>query len=153
MAAVTAAMMGQVKAGDHVVAARALFGSCRWVVEDLLPRFGVGCTLVDGPDLDAMAGGRDARTRRPFCSRRPSNPSLEIIDIAGVAEIAHAAGATLTVDNVFATPLFQTPSRARAPIASSIRPPSTSTARAGVSAASSWPRPTSSRRTCSNSCA
>ena len=108
MAAVTAAIMGQVKAGDHVVAARALFGSCRWVVEDLLPRFGVGCTLVDGPNLDEWQAAVTPATKA-FLLETPSNPSLEIIDIAGVAEIAHAAGATLTVDNVFASPLFQRP--------------------------------------------
>jgi O-succinylhomoserine sulfhydrylase len=108
MAAVTAAMMGQVQAGDHVVAARALFGSCRWVVEDLLPRFGVGCTLVDGTDLDQWRRAVRPETKA-FFLETPSNPSLEIIDIAGVAEIAHRAGATLTVDNVFATPLFQKP--------------------------------------------
>ncbi|WP_210496816.1 O-succinylhomoserine sulfhydrylase [Microvirga antarctica] len=108
MAAVTAAMMGQVKAGDHVVAARALFGSCRWVVEDLLPRFGVGCTLVDGSNLDEWRQAVTPATKA-FLLETPSNPSLEIIDIAAVAEIAHAAGATLTVDNVFATPLFQRP--------------------------------------------
>ncbi|MBZ6077266.1 O-succinylhomoserine sulfhydrylase [Microvirga puerhi] len=108
MAAVTAAMMGQVQAGDHVVAARALFGSCRWIVEDLFPRFGVGCTLVDGPDLDAWRRAVRPETKA-FLLETPSNPSLEIIDIAGVAAIAHEAGATLTVDNVFATPLFQKP--------------------------------------------
>jgi O-succinylhomoserine sulfhydrylase len=108
MAAVTAAMMGQVQAGDHVVAARALFGSCRWIVEDLLPRFGVGCTLVDGPNLDEWRQAVRPETKA-FLLETPSNPSLEIIDIAGVAEIAHAAGATLTVDNVFATPLWQKP--------------------------------------------
>jgi O-succinylhomoserine sulfhydrylase len=108
MAAVTATMMGQVQAGDHVVAARALFGSCRWVVEDLLPRFGVGCTLVDGPDLDRWREAVRPETKA-FLLETPSNPSLEMIDIAGVAEIAHNAGATLTVDNVFATPLFQKP--------------------------------------------
>ncbi len=108
MAAVTAAMMGQVQAGDHVVAARALFGSCRWIVEDLLPRFGVGCTLVDGRDLDQWRDAVRPETKA-FLLETPSNPSLEIIDIAGVAEIAHAAGATLTVDNVFATPLWQKP--------------------------------------------
>lgn len=108
MAAVTAAMMGQVRAGDHVVAARALFGSCRWVVEDLLPRFGVACTLVDGPDLDQWRRAVRPETRA-FLLESPSNPSLEIIDIAAVADIAHKAGALLTVDNVFATPLFQRP--------------------------------------------
>jgi O-succinylhomoserine sulfhydrylase len=108
MAAVTAAVMGQVQAGDHVIAARALFGSCRWIVEDLLPRFGVACTLVDGPDLNRWRDAVRPETKA-FLLETPSNPSLEIIDIAGVAEIAHAAGATLTVDNVFATPLWQKP--------------------------------------------
>lgn len=108
MAAVTAAIVSQVQAGEHVVAARALFGSCRWVVEDFLPRFGVGCTLVDGPDLDAWRKAVRPETKA-FLLETPSNPSLEIIDIAGVAAIAHEAGATLTVDNVFATPLFQKP--------------------------------------------
>jgi O-succinylhomoserine sulfhydrylase len=108
MAAVTAAMVGQVQAGDHVVAARALFGSCRWVVEDLLPRFGVGCTLVDGTDLNQWRDAVRPETKA-FLLETPTNPSLEIIDIAAVAEIAHSAGATLTVDNVFATPLFQKP--------------------------------------------
>ncbi|WP_262299221.1 O-succinylhomoserine sulfhydrylase [Microvirga sesbaniae] len=108
MAAVTAAMVGQVQAGDHVVAARALFGSCRWVVEDLLPRFGVGCTLVDGADLSQWREAVRPDTKA-FLLETPTNPSLEIIDIAAVADIAHAAGATLTVDNVFATPLFQKP--------------------------------------------
>ncbi len=108
MAAVTAAMLGQVRAGDHVVAARALFGSCRWVVEDLLPRFGVACTLVDGRDLEAWRRALRRETKALFLES-PSNPTLEMIDIAGVAQIAHAAGATLTVDNVFATPLFQKP--------------------------------------------
>ena len=109
MAAVTAALMGQVKAGDHVVAAKALFGSCRYVVEDFLPRYGVASTLVDGTDLDAMAQRRaaehqDVLPREPDQSRRS-----KCIDIAAVAKIAHAAGATLVVDNVFATPLWQSP--------------------------------------------
>lgn len=108
MAAVTAAIVSQVQAGDHVVAARALFGSCRWVVEDFLPRFGVSCTLVNGPDLDEWRRAMRPETKACLLES-PSNPSLEMIDIAGVAEIAHAAGATLTVDNVFATPLFQKP--------------------------------------------
>jgi O-succinylhomoserine sulfhydrylase len=110
MAAVTAAMMSQVRAGDHVVAARGLFGSCRWVVEDLLPRFGVGCTLVDGPDLDAWRRAVRPETRA-FLLESPANPTLEIIDIRAVADIAHEAGALLTVDNVFATPLYQRPLR------------------------------------------
>ena len=108
MAAVTAAMMGQVEAGDHVVAARALFGSCRWVVEELLPRCGVACTLVDGTDLDAWRAAVRPTTKA-FFLETPSNPSLEVIDLAAVAGIAHEAGAALTVDNVFATPLWQKP--------------------------------------------
>jgi O-succinylhomoserine sulfhydrylase len=108
MAAVTAALMGQLKAGDHVVAAKALFGSCRYVVEDFLPRFGVPSTLVDGTDLDQWRNAVRPNTRT-FFLESPTNPTLEVIDIAAVAEIAHAAGATLVVDNVFATPLWQSP--------------------------------------------
>jgi O-succinylhomoserine sulfhydrylase len=108
MAAVTAAMMGQLRAGDHVVAAKALFGSCRWVIEELLPRFGVASTLVDGLDLDQWRQAVRANTKS-FFLESPTNPTLEIIDIAAVADIAHAAGATLVVDNVFATPLWQSP--------------------------------------------
>jgi O-succinylhomoserine sulfhydrylase len=108
MAAVTAALMGQLRAGDHIVAARALFGSCRYVVEELLPRFGVASTLVDGLDLDAWREAVRPNTR-VFFLESPSNPTLEIIDIAAVAEIAHAAGANLVVDNVFATALWQKP--------------------------------------------
>jgi O-succinylhomoserine sulfhydrylase len=100
--------MGQLRAGDHVVAARALFGSCRWVIEELLPRFGVASTLVDGLDLAQWRKAVRPSTRT-FFLESPTNPTLEIIDIAGVAEIAHAAGATLVVDNVFATPLWQSP--------------------------------------------
>jgi O-succinylhomoserine sulfhydrylase len=108
MAAVTAALMGQLKAGDHIVAARALFGSCLYVVEDLLPRFGIEATLVDGADLDQWRAAMRSNTKTTFLES-PTNPTLEIIDIAGVAEIAHERGATLVVDNVFATPLLQHP--------------------------------------------
>jgi O-succinylhomoserine sulfhydrylase len=108
MAAVTAALMGQVRSGDHVVAARALFGSCLYVVEELLPRFGVASTLVDGTDLDQWRAAMRPNTKTVFLES-PTNPTLEIIDIAAVAKIAHANGATLVVDNVFATPLLQRP--------------------------------------------
>jgi O-succinylhomoserine sulfhydrylase len=108
MAAVTAAMMGQVKAGDHVVAARALFGSCLYVVEELLPRFGVSSTLVDGADLHQWRAAMRPNTKVCFIET-PTNPTLEVYDIAAVARIAHEAGATLVVDNVFATPLLQKP--------------------------------------------
>jgi len=108
MAAVTAALMGQLRAGDHVVAAKALFGSCLYVVEDLLPRFGVESTLVDGIDLDAWRAAIRPNTKTAFLES-PTNPTMEIIDIGAIARIVHDAGATLVVDNVFATPLFQHP--------------------------------------------
>jgi O-succinylhomoserine sulfhydrylase len=108
MAAVTAALVCQLKAGDHVVSARALFGSCLWVVADFLPKFGVETTLVDGTDLDAWRRAVRPNTK-VFFLESPTNPNLEVIDIAAVAEIAHAAGARLVVDNVFATPLYQKP--------------------------------------------
>ena len=108
MAAVTSALMGLVKAGDHVVAAKALFGSCRWVVEEWLPRFGVASTLVDGTDLAAWKKAVQQNTRA-FFLESPTNPTLEVIDIAAVAAIAHEANAKLVVDNVFATPLYQSP--------------------------------------------
>lgn len=108
MAAVTAAMLALCSAGDHVVAARALFGSCRYIVETLLPRFGCDCTLVDGRDLDAWARAVRPSTKA-FFLESPTNPTLEVVDIAAVAKIAHDAGAKLVVDNVFATPCWQKP--------------------------------------------
>ncbi|MDE3177970.1 MAG: O-succinylhomoserine sulfhydrylase, partial [Pseudomonadota bacterium] len=108
MAAVTAALMGQVKAGDHVVAAKALFGSCLYVVEELLPRFGVASTLVEGGDLDAWRAAMRPNTKTAFLES-PTNPTLEVLDIAAIAEIVHAGGATLVVDNAFASPMVQKP--------------------------------------------
>lgn len=108
MAAVTTALMGLVKAGDHVVSAKALFGSCRWVIEEWLPRFGVTSTLVNGTDLAAWKNAVQPNTK-VFFLESPTNPTLEVIDIAAVAKIAHAAGAQLVVDNVFATALYQSP--------------------------------------------
>ncbi|MCB1539302.1 MAG: O-succinylhomoserine sulfhydrylase [Rhodoblastus sp.] len=108
MAAVTAALMGLLRAGDHVVAARALFGSCLYVVEEWLPRFGVASTLVDGTDLDQWRAAMRPNTKVCFLES-PTNPQLEILDVAAIAEIAHAGGAKLVVDNVFATPLLQQP--------------------------------------------
>src|SRR5215212_4988787 len=108
MAAVTTALMGQVRAGDHVVASKALFGSCLYVVEDHLPRYGVASTLVNGNDLDEWRKAVRPNTKT-FFLESPTNPALEVIDIKAVAEIAHAAGATLVVDNVFSTPLYQHP--------------------------------------------
>src|SRR4051812_41140290 len=102
MAAVTTAIMGQLRAGDHVVASKALFGSCRYVVEEHCKRYGVTSTLVDGTDLAQWHDAVRPNTKT-FFLESPTNPTLEVIDIKAVAEIAHAAGATLVVDNVFAT--------------------------------------------------
>jgi O-succinylhomoserine sulfhydrylase len=108
MAAVFAALICQLKAGDRVVASRALFGSCHYIIAELLPRFGIESVLVDGTDLDAWKTALAKPTRCVFIET-PSNPTLEIIDMAAVAEMAHAAGATFVVDNVFATPMLQRP--------------------------------------------
>ena len=108
MAAVTTSLMAIVSAGDHVVAARALFGSCLYIIEDLLARFGVTHTLVDGQDLDQWQAAVRPNTKA-FFLESPTNPTLEIIDIAGVAKIARKAGVRLIVDNVFATPVLQHP--------------------------------------------
>ncbi len=108
MAAVTAALMSLVRAGDHVVAARALFGSCLYIVEEWLPRFGVQSTLVDGADLDQWRAAMRPNTKALFIET-PTNPTLEVYDIPGIAKIAHNGGAKLVVDNVFATPLGQKP--------------------------------------------
>ncbi|HEV7246298.1 MAG TPA: O-succinylhomoserine sulfhydrylase [Shinella sp.] len=108
MAAVTAAILCQLKAGDHIVAARALFGSCRWVVETLAPKYGIACTLIDGRDLSNWEKAIQKNTK-VFFLESPTNPTLEVIDIAGVAKLANQIGAKVVVDNVFATPLFQKP--------------------------------------------
>jgi O-succinylhomoserine sulfhydrylase len=108
MAAVTAALLCSAKAGDHIVAARALFGSCRWVVETLAPRYGIEATLVDGTKIENWEKAIRPNTRL-FFLESPTNPTLEVIDIAAVAKLADAAGARLVVDNVFATPLQQKP--------------------------------------------
>src|SRR5436305_12013244 len=108
MAAVTVALMGQVRAGDHIVASKALFGSCLYVVEEHLPRYGVASTLVDGADLEQWRRAVRPNTKT-FFLETPTNPALDVLDIKAIADIAHAAGATLVVDNVFSTPLFQRP--------------------------------------------
>jgi len=108
MAAVNAAMLSHLRAGDRVVASRALFGSCHWIVSTLLPRLGISYAFVDAWDLD----GWRAALREPtqlVLIESPSNPMLEIVDIAAVSVLAHAAGAIVVVDNVFATPLLQRP--------------------------------------------
>jgi O-succinylhomoserine sulfhydrylase len=108
MAAVTAALLCYLKAGDHVVSARALFGSCHYIVADLLPRFGIHSTLVDGRDPAEWKKAVRPNTRA-FFLESPSNPALEIVDIEAVASIAKDAGAKLIVDNVFASPILQHP--------------------------------------------
>ena len=108
MGAISSALLAGVKAGDHVVAARALFGSCRWVVEKQMPRMGVEVTLVDGKDPAAWEAAMRPETVLTFCES-PTNPTLELVDIAGVADLSKAHGATFVVDNVFATPLYQHP--------------------------------------------
>lgn len=108
MAAVTASMLAYMKAGDHVVAARALFGSCRYIVETLCPRFGIACTLIDGKDLDAWRKAVKPNTKM-FFFETPSNPNLELVDIKAVSAIAKEHGILTVVDNVFATPMLQRP--------------------------------------------
>ncbi len=108
MAAVFGALACQLKAGDHIVSSRALFGSCYQVITQILPRFGITYTLVDGGDLVAWAAAFTPQTKCVFLET-PSNPTLDIIDIAAVAEIAKNAGAVVVVDNIFATPILQKP--------------------------------------------
>jgi O-succinylhomoserine sulfhydrylase len=108
MSAVHVALTGLLRAGDHLVAGRALFGSCRWIISEWLPRFGVETSYVDATDLDAWKAAVRPNTKA-FLVESPANPLLEVTDIAAVAQIAHAAGARLVVDNVFATPIFQKP--------------------------------------------
>ncbi len=108
MAAVTAALLSYLNAGDHVIAARAMFGSCRYVVETLCPRFGIKATLIDGRDLDAWRAAVQPNTKA-FFFETPANPTLDLVDIAGVSKIAKEIGAKVIVDNVFATPMLQRP--------------------------------------------
>jgi O-succinylhomoserine sulfhydrylase len=108
MAAVSAAMLSYLSAGDHVVAAKALFGSCRYVIETLCPRFGIESTLVDGTNLEAWKAAIRPNTKVVFFET-PSNPTLDLVDIRAVADLAHANGAIVIIDNVFATPLMQRP--------------------------------------------
>ncbi len=106
MAAVHGALFSQLRAGDHVVAARALFGSCLFICETLLPRFGIEVSFVDGTDLDQWKAALRPGTKLVFLESM-SNPTLEIIDIAEVSRLAHAVGAIVVADNVFPTPVFQ----------------------------------------------
>ena len=106
MAAVSGTLFSMLKSGDHLVSSKALFGSCLFLVENVLPKWGIEVTLVDGTDLDAWRAAVRPDTVAVFLESI-SNPTLEVIDIAGVSEIAHAQGALVVVDNVFATPVFQ----------------------------------------------
>jgi O-succinylhomoserine sulfhydrylase len=108
MAAVQASLMGLLRAGDHLVAGRALFGSCRWIVSELLPRYGVETTFVDATDVAAWKAAVRPNTKA-FLIETPANPLLEVTDVAAVVAIAKAAGAWTVLDNVFATPIFQKP--------------------------------------------
>lgn len=108
MAAVFAALASQVKAGDRVVASRALFNSCNYIISQILPRYGVLTELVDGCDLDAWKKALAPGVKAVFCES-PSNPTLELVDLAAVADLTHRVGGVLVVDNVFATPLLQRP--------------------------------------------
>lgn len=108
MAAVSASLMCFLRAGDHVVAAKALFGSCLYVVQDLLPRFGIETTLVDGRDVEAWKKARRPNTKA-FFFETPSNPCLDLVDIKAVSELAKDCGARVVIDNVFATPILQKP--------------------------------------------
>ena len=108
MSAVHVALQGLVRAGDHIVAGRALFGSCRWILSEWMPRFGVETTYVDATDIEAWRNAVRPNTKA-FLVESPANPLLEVTDIAAVAEVARAANARLVVDNVFATPVFQKP--------------------------------------------
>ena len=108
MAAVSSAMLAGLKAGDRVVAARALFGSCHWIVSTLLPQYGITTEFVDGADLAAWAKAL-ATPAAMVLLETPSNPMLDMVDLRAVSDLAHAAGAIVVVDNVFATPLLQRP--------------------------------------------
>lgn len=108
MAAVTAGLLSFLKAGDHVVAARAMFGSCRYIVETLCPRFGIAATLIDGRDIEAWKAALRPNTKA-FFFETPANPTLDLVDIEAVSAIARKAGVTTVVDNVFATPMLQRP--------------------------------------------
>ncbi|MGH6872803.1 MAG: O-succinylhomoserine sulfhydrylase [Rhizomicrobium sp.] len=108
MAAVTAVLLCRLRTGDHVVGAKAMFGACRYVIEDILPRFGIASTLVDGDDAAQWQAAMRPGTRMLFLET-PANPTLAIVDLKAVADIAHKAGALLIVDNAFASPALQRP--------------------------------------------
>ena len=108
MAAVTATFLSALRTGDHVVGAKAMFGACRYVIEEILPRFGITNTLVDGDDVDQWQAAMKPQTKMLFLET-PANPTLAIVDLKAVANIAHKGGALLIVDNAFASPALQRP--------------------------------------------
>jgi O-succinylhomoserine sulfhydrylase len=108
MAAVTATFLCHLRSGDHIVGAKAMFGACRYVIEDVLPRFGISNTLVDGEDVAQWERAMRPETKMLFLET-PANPTLAIVDIKAVADIAHRTGARLVVDNAFASPALQRP--------------------------------------------
>ena len=108
MAAMTAALLCQLSAGDHVVAGRALFGSCRWLTDTLLPKFGIGTTIVDARDAQAFADATTDRTKLWFFET-PANPTMDVVDLKAVCDLAKAKGVRTVVDNAFATPALQRP--------------------------------------------
>ncbi|MFT9459052.1 MAG: O-succinylhomoserine sulfhydrylase [Acetobacter orientalis] len=108
MGAVSSALLSHVKAGEQVVASRALFGSCHWIVANLLPRYGAETVFVDGSDLDAWAQALSKPTSAVLLES-PSNPMLDVLDIRAISDLAHKAGAIVVVDNVFASPVYQKP--------------------------------------------
>ena len=140
MAAVNAALLSHLKAGDRVVAARALFGSCHWIVSTLLPKFGIETEFVDGGDLDQWRAAL-ATPANLVLLETPSNPMLEIVDLPAVADLAHKAGAIVVVDNVFATPLLQQPLQMGADVVVYSWYRSISTARVGCWGVRCWQQP------------
>ena len=108
MAAMTAALLCQLEAGDHVVASRALFGSCRWLTDTLLPKFGIETTVVDGRDIENWERAITPKTK-VFFFETPANPTMDVIDIRSVCDLARAKGITSVVDNAFATNVLQRP--------------------------------------------
>ncbi len=108
MAAMTAALLCQLSAGDHVVAGRALFGSCRWLTDTLLPKFGIATTIVDARDAQAFADATTDKTKLWFFET-PANPTMDVVDLKAVCDLAKTKGVRTVVDNAFATPALQRP--------------------------------------------
>ena len=151
MAAITLLAMGLLKAGDHVICSQSVFGSTIVLLGRDFAKFGVQTTFVSQTDVGAWRRAVQPNTKLLF-AETPSNPLTEVCDIAALAEVAHAAGALLAVDNCFLTPVLQKPLELGADLIS-IRPPNTWMGRAVASAARCWATPSGSARRCSASCA